>query len=83
MSSDGWAGSFTEIADGRRRLGLTPMALWIAYFEVGGNATLGEVEGWLAGASQPSDRDHNFIAQALNDHFVELGLDHPMRYRLR
>ena len=82
MSSDGSAGSFTEIAEGRRRLGLTTLALWIGYFEVGGNGTLGEVEGWLAGSSQPSDRDHDFLAQALNEHFLELGLDHPMRYRL-
>lgn len=75
-------GGVSDIAAGRRRLGLTAVALWIGYFEVGGNGTLAEVEGWLAGASQPSDRDHDMLAQALNDQFVDSGLDHPVPYRL-
>ena len=72
----------SDIADGRRRLGMSTMALWIGYFAVGGNGTLAELEQWLAGESEPSDRDHDFLVQALNDGFVEQGLDHPMEYRL-
>ncbi len=72
----------SDIADGRRRLGMSTMALWIGYFEVGGNGTVADVQQWLAGERVPSDRDHDFLAQALNDHFVERGLDHPMEYRL-
>lgn len=72
----------TDIADGRRRLGMSTMTLWIGYFEVGGNGTLAEVEQWLAGERGPSDRDHDFLAQALNDGFLEQGLDHPMGFRL-
>jgi hypothetical protein len=71
-----------EVTDGWRRLGLTSMALWIGYFEVGGNGSLAEVEEWLAGSTNPSDRDHDYMAQALNDQFTERGLDHPMRFRL-
>ena len=72
-----------DIADGRRRLGMSALTLWIGYFGVGGNGTLAEVEGWSSGTVEPSDRDHDFLAQALNDEFVEHGLDHPMRYRRR
>ena len=72
----------SDIADGRLRLGMSTMALWIGYFEVGGNGTVADVQQWLAGERAPSDRDHDFLAQALNDNFVEQGLDHPMEYRL-
>ena len=72
----------TDLADGWRRLGFSTMALWIGYFEVGGNGTLADVEQWLAGEREPSDRDHDFLSQALNDGVVEQGLDHPMGFRL-
>jgi hypothetical protein len=70
-----------DIAEARRQLGLSALALWVGYFEVGGNGTLADIEGWLAGSSEPSDRDHDFLAQALNDQFTERGLDHPMGFR--
>jgi hypothetical protein len=69
------------IAHGRRLLGMSTLALWVGYFGVGGNGSLADVEGWLAGAELPSDRDHDYLAQALNDVFTERGLDHPVGYR--
>ena len=55
--------------------------LWIAYFAVGGNGSLADVAGWLGGSADPNDRDHDLMAQALNDQFADRDLDHPMSYR--
>ncbi len=73
-------GQVSGIADGRRRLGLSALGLWTAYFAVGGNGSLSDVTEWLSGATELSVRDYNLLAQAMNDHFVVLGLDHPVPY---
>jgi hypothetical protein len=55
--------------------------LWLGYFEVGGNrdqAYLGAYMNEDRTDIEPSDRDH--IIDALNDTFVERGLDHPLTY---
>ncbi len=67
---------------GRKQLGMGLRHLWIAYFAVGGNSTPEQVRRWMSGADEPSGRDHNYLAQVLNDEFVERGQDHPVRYRL-
>lgn len=69
-----------ELEAGRLRLGLTLYQLWLAYFAVGGNGTPGEVRAWLADAPVAPAHDHDLLAQALNDGFLEIGLDHPVRY---
>lgn len=68
------------LESGRRRLGITLSELWVGYFAVGGNATVAEVDEWLAGESTPSPGDHDLVAQALNDRFLERGLNHPIAY---
>ena len=73
-------GQVRGIADGRRRLGLSALGLWVAYFAVGGDGSLADVTNWLSGASELSVRDHDLLAQAMNDEFVVLGLDHPVPY---
>ena len=55
--------------------------LWIGYFSVGGNGTLADIQRWLAREAEPGDRDHDLLAQALNDEFVVRNLDHPVAYR--
>jgi hypothetical protein len=55
--------------------------LWIGYFEVGGNHDEAFLAAYLHEERtdiEPSDRDH--IVDALNDTFVERGLDHPLTY---
>ena len=74
------AGQLRDIVDGGRRLGMTPLALWIGYLEVGGDGSLADVTGWLSGADPLSVRDYDLLAQAVNDRFVVLGLDHPVPY---
>src|SRR6202011_19756 len=60
----------------RRNAELTRSELWLRYFELGGMCTAFQVEAFLYGALQPSPHDHDVIAQALNERFVELGGDH-------
>jgi hypothetical protein len=64
----------------RRNAELTRSELWMRYFELGGMSTALQVEAFLYGALQPSPHDHDVIAQALNERFVELGGDHSVPY---
>jgi hypothetical protein len=59
---------------------LTHAELWLRYFELGGMSSATEVEAYLYGALQATDHDHDIIAHALNERFVELGGDHPVPY---
>ena len=70
------------LAAGHERLGMGLRHLWIAYFGLGGNATPEQVERWMSGADDVPGPDHNFLAQVLNDEFLERGGNHPVRYRL-
>lgn len=70
-----------ELLDGyRREAGLSHEELWIRYFELGGMGTALQVEAYLYGALNPSGHDHDVLAHALNERFVELGGNHPVPY---
>jgi hypothetical protein len=43
-------------------------------------STAVEFEAFLYGALQPSVHDHDIVAHALNERFVELGGNHPVPY---
>jgi len=60
--------------------GLTHGQLWLRYFSLGGMSTALQLEAFCYGALRPSDHDHDVVAQALNERFVELGGDHPVPY---
>jgi hypothetical protein len=62
----------------RQRAGLTPVALWWAYFALGGNATPIKFAAFLNGEIHPARRDHDLLSQALNDRFIEMGMDSPL-----
>ena len=64
----------------QEHLGLTLYEVWFGYIGVGGDAPLREVQAWLMGAVEPGDHDHDLMAQAFNDRFVDQGLDHPVAY---
>jgi hypothetical protein len=57
----------------RREALLSVGALWLRYFELGGMGTALELEAYLYGALQPSAAEHDVLAQALNERFVQLG----------
>lgn len=61
--------------------GLSLAELWLRYFELGGMRSPLEVEAYVYGALQPTDHDHDVLAHAINERFVELGGDHPVPYR--
>ena len=60
--------------------GLSVGELWLRYFGLGGMSTRFELEAHLFGALVASDHDHDLIAHALNERFVELGGDRPVPY---
>ncbi len=74
----------SQLSDGldRARLdaGLSHGELWLRYFELGGMSSAFELEAFLYGALQPSPHDHDVVAHALNERFVELGGNHPVPY---
>jgi hypothetical protein len=64
----------------RRDAELSHGELWFRYFELGGMCSGVELEAILYGAMLPSIHDHDVIAHALNERFVELGGNHPVPY---
>jgi hypothetical protein len=64
----------------RRSAGLTHNELWLRYFALGGMSSALELEDILSGTQEPTAHDHNVIAHALNERFVELGGNHPVPY---
>ena len=64
----------------RRRIGLDLADLWLGYFGLGGAAKPDEMQAYLRGAITFSALEHNVLAQAINDHSIDLGLDHPAPY---
>lgn len=49
----------------------------------GAARTIGELEleAYVLGLLVPDDFQHNLIAQALNEYFIDVGQDHPVGYR--
>lgn len=54
--------------------------LWHACMGIGLNLDRAELEAVLDGRRRASNHEHDVIAQALNDHFLERGQDHPVAY---
>lgn len=74
-------GHLKSVSDETRRdADLSDPELWLRYFELGGMSTPAEVESYLGSGPEPSAHEHDVIAQALNERFTELGLDHPVEY---
>ena len=70
-----------DLESHRRNADLTRNELWLRYFELGGMSTAFQVEAFLFGALLPSDHDHDILAHALNERFVEMGGNHPVPYK--
>jgi hypothetical protein len=75
-----------EIDDGeqleavRRRMGIDLADLWVTYFGLGGISNPTEIEAYLRGVTTFSRHEHDVLAQAINEHSIDLGLDHPAPY---
>jgi hypothetical protein len=64
----------------RRDAELSHGELWLRYFELGGMSTAFELEAIVYGAILARPHDHDIIAHALNERFVERGGNHPVPY---
>jgi hypothetical protein len=69
-----------ELESGFARSGLSYRELWWRQLCVGGDASSLELEAYLLGLLRLSPHQHDLIAQALNEHFLDLGEDHPVPY---
>jgi hypothetical protein len=64
----------------RRGLGVDLADVWLAYFGLGGTATPAVIEGYLRGADTLDRLQHDILAQAINEHAMDKGMDHPAPY---
>jgi hypothetical protein len=59
---------------------LSTTAIWLAYVAIGGDADLLGVEAYLTEALIPGRMQHDILAHALNEHFTDHGMNHPVAY---
>ena len=64
----------------RQQATMSVVGLWIAYVALGGTESLARVGHFLLGSAVPDAPQYDVLAQALNDSFVGLDLDHPVPY---
>ena len=71
---------FEHIERARRELGWSIESTWLAYAGLGGNGSLADVTRFLRDGSGLTARQYDYLAQALNDGFVDGGGNHPVPY---
>jgi hypothetical protein len=54
--------------------------LWIAVTGLAGFLSLGDVHNIIAGNREPSEKEYDVLALAINEEFEDRGHDHPMNY---
>jgi hypothetical protein len=70
-----------SLQDGMRLSGMSYRDLWLRHISVSGTLGELELEAYVLGLLVPDDYQHNLIAQALNEFFIDLGEDYPVGYR--
>jgi hypothetical protein len=66
---------------GMRLSGMSYSELWLRHVSVSGNIGELELEAYVLGLLKPDNYQHNLIAQAINEYFLDLGQEHPVGYR--
>lgn len=69
-----------SLEDGMVRSGMAYQELWLRQVGLGGEAGRLEVEAYVLGLLEVDPYQHDLLAQSLNEHFMELGEDHPVAY---
>ncbi len=64
----------------RRRAGLSVERLWIRYFELGGLASVMELDAFLRGALIPARAERDILAHAINEALREKGVGERVGY---
>jgi hypothetical protein len=67
------------LADGLDLAGISEEQLWARYMALGGDATLPELRAHVIDPGI-DDYEHDVIAQAINEYFLDSGQDHPVAY---
>lgn len=70
-----------SLFEGAMLSGLSYEEIWEQHATFGGTAGVLEIEAYVLGLLRPDDHQHDLIAQAINEYFIELGQDHPVAYR--
>lgn len=70
-----------NLEQGVEQAGLSFHEVWLRQLGVGGTASELEVEAYVLGLLSPDSYQHDLIAQAINERFLEVGSDHPVGYR--
>jgi tryptophanase len=60
--------------------GLSHDQLWVDYVGVGGACTPQTMGALLSGDEPLGRRQYDFLAQALNERYMDLGMNHPVPY---
>jgi hypothetical protein len=68
------------LEDGMVRSGMAYQELWLRQVGLGGEAGRLEVEAYVLGLLDIDPYQHDLLAQSLNEHFQEIGEDHPVGY---
>jgi hypothetical protein len=69
-----------NLAEGFTRSGMPYEELWLRQVALGGSAGRLEVEAYVLGLLSADPYQHDLLAQALNECFLERDEDHPVRY---
>lgn len=69
-----------DLENARQQSGLSMVELWFACVGLGGTAMPPELSEYVLGRSTPDRREYNVVAQALNERFNDMELDHPVPY---
>lgn len=69
-----------SLPDGMDLSGMSYDQLWLRQVAIGGDLGALEVEAYVLGLLPPDAHHHNLIAQALNEHFLDRGENHPVGY---
>jgi hypothetical protein len=72
------ADSTASLRSGLRRSGLSVRELWVAAMGIGGAILPHDIEDITEGDRAATPQEHDVLAAALNDHFTDLGEDHPV-----
>ena len=64
----------------RTMLGLSHLELWYDYVALGGNHAPDTILAFLDQNTQIAEPEYDRLVQALNEHFIDSGDNHPLPY---
>jgi hypothetical protein len=70
-----------SLQEGLRLTGMSFYELWIRQIAVSGTTGELELEAYVLGLLVPDDYQHNLIAQAINEYFLDIGEECLVGYR--